>query len=421
MAADELNTPLGQRKSADRLARLKRYRLPFSAGQAIAVLCGLFLAAFIGFALFGNNPLGGEPGVRISVDPSLLPARDAAPAQKPATASTAGSGPAMPAIVQGQTPPAQSPPEAAAPAAGQKTITIIDGSSGQRRDVLVPAPDDGRSPPKPDRQSTNEGGLFETSRYGDIPVISPAGIKPMQAYAQPAGISAETLAGRPVLALVVNGLGIGAARTEQAIAALPRGTTLGFVPYGGELASLVAKARQSGHEIVLQIPMEPFDYPDNDPGPQTLLTSTGREQNLDRLAWHLSRIRGYVGIANFMGGRFMASDEGMRTLMGDLKKRGLVFLDDGASLRSAAGSAARADGVPFVRADVIIDTSTGAGEIDKALARLEAIARQNGAAVGVASALPVSLNRIEAWAGTLESRGISLVPLTSVIRKVSSS
>ena len=49
-----------------------------------------------------------------------------------------------------------------------------------------------------------------------------------------------------------------------------------------------------------QVPMEPYDYPDNDPGPQTLLTSLGAEQNVDRLHWHLSRFQGYVGIANFM-------------------------------------------------------------------------------------------------------------------------
>lgn len=33
------------------------------------------------------------------------------------------------------------------------------------------------------------------------------------------------------------------------------------------------RAREAGHEILLQLPMEPFDYPDSDPGPQTLLAS----------------------------------------------------------------------------------------------------------------------------------------------------
>jgi polysaccharide deacetylase 2 family uncharacterized protein YibQ len=67
---------------------------------------------------------------------------------------------------------------------------------------------------------------------------------------------------------------------------------------------LVERARAQRHEVLLQIPMEPFDYPDNDPGPQTLLTTLAPEQNLDRLFWHLSRFQGYAGIANFMGARF---------------------------------------------------------------------------------------------------------------------
>ena len=60
-------------------------------------------------------------------------------------------------------------------------------------------------------------------------------------------------------------------------------------------STLVARARGEGHEVLLQVPMEPFDYPDNDPGPQTLLTSLDAGQNIDRLHWLMSRFQGYVG------------------------------------------------------------------------------------------------------------------------------
>jgi polysaccharide deacetylase 2 family uncharacterized protein YibQ len=167
--------------------------------------------------------------------------------------------------------------------------------------------------------------------------------------------------------------------------------------------------------------MEPFDYPDNDPGPQTLLTTLEAEQNLDRLYWHLSRFQGYAGIANFMGARFVVADAVMQPIVREAAKRGLGYLDDGSAPRSVASSMAAGLSMPFAKADLSVDAVPTAVEIDRALARLEGLAKEHGLAVGVASALPISIERISAWTRTLESRGVMLVPLTSVMLKSKSS
>jgi hypothetical protein len=163
--------------------------------------------------------------------------------------------------------------------------------------------------------------------------------------------------------------------------------------------------------------MEPFDYPDNDPGPQTLLTTLGAEQNLDRLYWHLSRFQGYAGIANFMGARFVATDAVMLPIIREAAKRGLGYLDDGSSPRSVAPPLAAGQAMPFAKADLTIDAVPTSTEIDRTLAKLESIARERGIAVGVASALPISIERIAAWIKTLEGRGIMLAPLTTAMLK----
>jgi uncharacterized protein len=167
--------------------------------------------------------------------------------------------------------------------------------------------------------------------------------------------------------------------------------------------------------------MEPFDYPDNDPGPQTLLTSLNTEQNLDRMYWHLSRFQGYAGIANFMGGRFEVADAGMQPIVREAAKRGLGYFDDGSAPRSVAASLAAGQAMPFAKADVTIDSVPTAAEIDHALANLENLAKERGLAVGVASALPISIERIGTWAKALDSRGIMLVPLTTAMLKSKSS
>ena len=84
----------------------------------------------------------------------------------------------------------------------------------------------------------------------------------------------------PRIAIVIEGLGIGANSTAEALAKLPAAVTFAFSPYGTDLERWVARARGEGHEVLLQVGMEPFDYPDNDPGPQTLLTSNhGRAEH----------------------------------------------------------------------------------------------------------------------------------------------
>jgi polysaccharide deacetylase 2 family uncharacterized protein YibQ len=167
--------------------------------------------------------------------------------------------------------------------------------------------------------------------------------------------------------------------------------------------------------------MEPFDYPDNDPGPQTLLTSLSGDQNVDRLQWLMSRFQGFVGVANYMGARFTASEQALGPILRETAKRGLIFVDDGTSPRSVAGQIAGANNMSFAKADVVIDTVPTAVEIDRALARLETQARERGIAVGVVTTLPIAIARVADWSKAVESRGFVLVPITAVAIKAKSS
>ncbi|HEY0233811.1 MAG TPA: divergent polysaccharide deacetylase family protein [Afipia sp.] len=392
---DDLSAPLGQS-----VERKKRFRLPFTAPQVIAAALGLFLLLFLCFALFNDNPFGGEPMARVAYDPTSLPG------EKPQAA------------------PSKQAPIVATQSPASKTVTIIDGSSGQRREMPIGAGGDTTSDTTSTEPAVAIAGinqkLLESSRYGMIPVAAD-GLKPFRAYAAGGDVLRARAAAMPSIAVVITGLGVGAAKTNDAIMKLPASVTLAFTPYGSDPAKLVGQARAQKHEVLLQIPMEPFDYPDNDPGPQTLLTSLPADQNIDRLMWHMSRFQGYVGLANFMGSRFVVTEAALQPIIKEAARRGLGYLDDGSAPRSAAGPAADAQAMPFAKADVTIDAVPTAAEIDRALARLEGIAREHGAAVGVASALPVSIERIGSWARQLESRGILLVPLTTAMMKPKSS
>lgn len=398
MTADDLNAPLGQQ------LRKRRLSIRITTSQVMAGVLTLFLGVFVVWAVVGNNPFGGEPIVVVPIN--LHPG--------PAAKTAEGQGPPKVVAVNPDAPAANqaAPGQSAAPPAATKTITIIDGKTGERKEVELPA---AANDAAPDAGPLDQK-FLEMSAQGAIPKIAADGVRPADAFAQPA----KALPGKPDaprIAIIVGGLGVSSSATADAIAKLPGAVTLGFMPYGSDVAALAGRARARGHEVLLQVPMEPFDYPDNDPGPQTLLTSLTPQQNIERLYWLMSRFQGYVGIAGVMGARFTASEPSFAPVLREAAKRGLIFVDDGANPRSLAGRVAGANNLPFAKADVTIDTVPTASEIDHALGRLEMAARERGVAVGMSSGLPVSIDHIAKWTKTLVDHGIALVPITTVALK----
>jgi hypothetical protein len=402
-STDDLHKPLGQSAK-----KTKPFVLPFPVvTRAIAAALALCVAVLAGWILFVDDPFGGEPVAVVSAQPNKAAER-AAPSAKADGAPIA--------LADGDKP------------AG-KTVTIIDGSTGKRQEVSVGQPGpptaqkktelaaerrpETKSETKPDAPVDHR--LIESSPHGAIPKIGPDGARPSDIYARP--IKPQPGRDTPRIAIVIEGLGIGANGTAEALAKLPAAVTFAFAPYGADLERWVARARREGHEVLLQVGMEPFDYPDNDPGPQTLLASLTPEQNIDRLHWFMSRVQGYVGVTSLMGARFAATDSALSPVIREIGKRGLIWFDDGTSPRSVAGQISGANNVAFAKADTVLDAVPTAAEIDNALARLEATARNRGVAIGVASALPVTVERITQWAKAAQARGVMLVPVSMVANR----
>jgi polysaccharide deacetylase 2 family uncharacterized protein YibQ len=416
MTADDLSAPLGQQQTK------RRRKIPIDASQVIAAALALFFAVFVLWAIFADDPLGGEPMVAVPIDPHA-----ATTAKKPeagmaidaannAQGADRYDGPANRPVIAAP-PPAQAASGAPAAPPNAKTVTIIDGKTGERQEMVVPG--SGNAPAAADSAAA-EPKFVQMTPHGAIPKIAADGMRPAEAFARPV----SPLPGKPDaprVALIVGGLGVSASVTAEAIAKLPGAVTLAFMPYGSGVERAVARARGEGHEVLLQVPMEPSGYPDNDSGPQTLLTSLTPEQNLDRLHWLMSRFQGYVGIAGAMGARFTASEPSFVPILRDTAARGLIFVDDGANPRSVAGRIAGANSLPFAKADMVLDSVPTPGEIEHALGRLEMAARERGVAVGICSALPVSIEQVGKWAKAAESRGVLLVPITAVALKAKQS
>ena len=393
--ADDLGTPLKAKLNTD-----ARRRLPVNLFALLTAALAGALGVVIVWVLVYDDPLGGEPRHIVKIDPIVAPQSAA-----PKTAPDAKSQPANPQTQE-------------TPKGDRRTITIIDGNTGARREIVIneqPAAIQAPANEPTSKVPAADTRLIEPSKHGSIPKIGPDGVRPLDAYASPLPVAAT--GADSMIAIVITGLGVSAAGTGDAIAKLPPAITFGFVPYGSELPRWIARARGTGHEVLLQIPMEPFDYPDNDPGPQTLTASAPADQNIDRLHFFLSRSQGYVGVTNLMGARFTATENAIGAVLAETGRRGLLFLDDGSSPRSVTQKAAARTRAPFLKSDLVIDAKAEWADIDAALVRLEAIAAEKGVAIATASALPVTIERIARWAKTLEDRGIRLVPISAAFQR----
>ena len=247
-------------------------------------------------------------------------------------------------------------------------------------------------------------GVSRKTAEGILPVIAPGGLTPARAYARPFKAS-----GRPRVAIVIGGLGLDPELTRQAIESLPPQVTLAFSPYAPNLQDWINRARERGHEILLEAPMEPEDYPENDPGPYTLRARAQPAETVRKLEWILGRATGYFGVTNRMGERFVKSPEGMSAMTGALRSRGLAFVDSGIAAGSGGGDL-RASG------DQVLDRVLSPTAIDEALLRVEATALQKGQGLGMTQAYPLTLRQVASWASQIESRGYQLAPASALAR-----
>jgi len=252
--------------------------------------------------------------------------------------------------------------------------------------------------------------LIENSSKGPLPRIADDGRKPMTVYAGPSASGAKFK-----IASVVNWLGQSSAATKTALDALPAAVTLGFVPYAADVQDWVAKARERGHEIVLQVPMEPLDFPESDPGPQTLRSGQEEESNIQHLSWAMSRFTGYAGVTNLLGQRFLTDSQALSPVLTYLNRRGLYFFDNGAASQSVVPMVGAQAGISTGQSGPALDGVQSPSEIDRRLSELETQARANGTAVGSAFLYPVTVSRIAAWAKGLQSRGFALVPVSAIV------
>ena len=395
MALDGMAAPLGMKPRASG----KGSPLPWRR-VAVALFCA-GIAFMLTVAALRRNGTGGEP-MAMAVIERLPPAPDAPKANIRLTDP-------IPAAKAPATNAARTGAQEMEEQSGVRVIRQHGGTAPGATVIRVPDSMDsthqetGRLLPAPDPR------ISDRAQYGILPRIGDGNMMARKLYARP-----FTASNKPMISVVLTGVGISAKGTADAISKLSGDITLAFAPYGRDLEAQVLRARRDGHEVMLQIPMEPFDYPDNDPGPHTLRAGGTPQENIERMHWLMSRFSGYVGVMNFMGGKVMSSNTAYQPVLEELNRRGLLILDDGNSKRSQTVELSRKIGLPHVKADKIAESTGSSTSLRSVLGDIEAIAVKTGRAIVSVPALPANIEILAAWESELAARGLVLAPLSAM-------
>ncbi|WP_421790065.1 divergent polysaccharide deacetylase family protein [Hyphobacterium sp.] len=355
----------------------------------------LLFAAGAALITFMGDPDGNPPVVRQALGPA------------PEAASEDVQSPGLRPIEFSQPDDTGEPTLTGAPESFEATPSLDGATPATAEDhlaqtinpeALVPAPVSGLTTPGPS---------------GPLPAIGTDGTRPDQAYARPWQGDPNA----PMVAIVIGGMGLNRAVTEAAIEQLPPEVALSFAPYSRDLQGWIDRARAAGHEVLIEIPMEPFDYPNNDPGPHTLLADAPDTENARRLYWLMSQATGYFAMTNYLGARFSTSEPALESVMRALEERGVSFLHDGTGRISTIEAAGNDAGARWGIADRVLDEDPSPNAVDNQLLELEARALQNGSSIGAGFAYRSTVDQITEWAEQIEARGYILAPPSAVMAR----
>lgn len=184
------------------------------------------------------------------------------------------------------------------------------------------------------------------------------------------------------------------------------------LPYSRHTAK---RASDLGIEILLHLPMEPVDFPEEHPGPGALFIAMTGEEIGRQLGENLESVPGAVGVNNHMGSRLTADSRAMEELMEELKGRSLFFLDSRTSPRSLAFETAYRFNIPSASRDIFIDAHDNEEFIRGQVAKLIERARKKGRAIGIGHPYGNTLAVLEDMKEELRESGIEWVPVSQLL------
>jgi polysaccharide deacetylase 2 family uncharacterized protein YibQ len=253
-------------------------------------------------------------------------------------------------------------------------------------------------------------GLSRQTPYGDIPAKSESGDTAFIRYAKPfrSAVNAKNVA------IIIGGLGLNPEITTRAILDLPEEVTLSFAAHSPQLQNWINQARENGHEVLIEIPMETEGSLPNRTN-RTLIVTDDIAANTRNLDWLLSRASGYFGVTNYNGDKFLSRSDLVAPMMSYLSNAGLSFVFDSSFEAIALPALATSAKLPFIETELVLDDVNNKTIIETNLGQLGEKARSGGSPIGIGFAYLNTIDAVTIWAAAAPEKGLVLVPASHLM------
>ena len=205
-----------------------------------------------------------------------------------------------------------------------------------------------------------------------------------------------------------------AGKAADAILALDTNLTLAILPYEPQSTEIAERAKQRGFEVILHMPMEPFDgsrmYPDS------ITTQMTDEEIIALTEKAFAQVPQAVGVNNHEGSRFTSFEHGMDTFLSVVKQRPLYFLDSRTTPKTVAFDVAVEMQIPATKRDVFLDNKRDIAHISEQFERLIEKAKEQDTAVAIGHFSEVTAQALQQLLPRLQAEGISLVHASEFTR-----
>lgn len=206
-----------------------------------------------------------------------------------------------------------------------------------------------------------------------------------------------------ILSIFVVGLGLYPELTEEALN-LPQEIMLAYYPRSPEIASQIENATSKGFDVYMMCPMEPVYYPQNDPGPNTLLTGLPEEENLKRLNDLLSISPFIKGLVSYQGSLFMTSEEDLAPIMKALAAKDKIFIDSSNAPQSKIKTVCHKQKTTCYQTIFQLDQELSGESLKKTFKEVEKALKNNEHVIIFGFAYPITLEALTSWLKESESK-----------------
>jgi polysaccharide deacetylase 2 family uncharacterized protein YibQ len=210
------------------------------------------------------------------------------------------------------------------------------------------------------------------------------------------------------LTLIIDDLGQTPSRDSRALA-LPGPVTLAIMPDTPHAADFASQAHKAGKTVIIHMPMDPAT------GPFAWHPGLPMAELQKRLEAAFKAVPFASGMNNHEGSGMTVQPEAMAMLMGQLKQRGMFFLDSRTTAKTVAAAKAQEIGLPSLSRDVFLDDVRTPEAINGQLQTAIKFARKHGSVVMIGHPYPQTLDVLERELPKLAGQGVTWIPIKEMV------